>query len=205
MTTSVIITAFNLEKYIEEAICSVLNQTIQPDEIIVVDDCSTDNTSALIKPFKHKLTYINLPQNSGGLSATFYGVRQAKGDILFFLDGDDIWLPEKIETILPVFEKHPNMGIMSHDYVRVDKNRHHLNIFDDTQENITNILKTCLQIEEQSEAFKDSILAKKGYWGGSAYSIRKSFINIEKFEMWRSKFELTRFTYLDLVLPKLSG
>ncbi len=201
MVISVIITAYNLEKFIGEAIQSVLSQTTKPDEIIVVDDCSTDSTSSVIASFDNAVKYLKMPQNSGGLSATFYGLRHAKGDIVFFLDGDDLWMPEKIESVLPLYEQYPQMGIVSHDYVRIDTNRVPMNYMDDTQENIARILKTCDTVEEQSNSFKESILAKKGYWGGSAYSLRRSFIDINKFEAWCSSFQYIRNTYLDLVLP----
>lgn len=201
MTTSVIITAYNLEKFVREAIESVLKQTKKPTEIIVVDDCSTDNTANIIKGFGNAVQYLKMPQNSGGLSATFYGLQQAQGDILLFLDGDDYWMKDKIESVLPLFEAYPQMGIVSHDYIRVDATRNLIDIVDDTQENIQRILTTCKSLEEQSKAFKESILAKKGYWGGSAYSLRRSFVEVEKFEEWRKSFSFIRNTYLDLVLP----
>ncbi|RYZ28630.1 MAG: glycosyltransferase family 2 protein [Chitinophagaceae bacterium] len=201
MTTSVIITAFNLEQYIAEAIQSVLDQTKKADEIIVVDDCSTDNTAAVITSFGNSVCYIKMPQNSGGLSATFFGLRQANGDIVLFLDGDDVWMPEKLESVLPLYEAHPKMGIVSHDYQRVNADRRPFNFQDDTQQNIETILATRNTVEQQSDAFKESILAKKGYWGGSAYSLRRRFVDIDKFEAWRSSFPYIRNTYLDLVLP----
>ncbi len=201
MTTSAIITAYNLEKYIRQAIDSVLAQTRLPDEIIVVDDCSTDRTAEIIQSYGDRVSYLRLPQNSGGLSATFYGLRHAKGDILFFLDGDDLWMPEKIESQLPLFTAYPDMAIVSHDYIRVNANREPMEGMDETQRNIDRILKTCSTVEAQSEAYKDSILGKKGYWGGSAYALRKRFVPVEKFEAWRSSFPYIRNTYLDMVLP----
>ena len=201
MTTSVIITAYNLEKFVAEAIQSVMQQTRKADEIIVVDDCSTDNTAAIIQSFGEAVTFLKMPQNSGGLSATFYGVQHAKGDILLFLDADDYWMKEKIENVIPLFEQYPQMGVVSHDYTRIDAKGKLVDIVDDTQENIAGILARCKTLEEQSEAFKESILAKKGYWGGSAYSLRRSFVDTEKFEEWRTSFPFIRNTYLDLVLP----
>ena len=201
MKTSVVITAYNLEKFVGEAINSVLNQTVRPDEIIVVDDCSTDETESIVKSFGDSIHYLKMPQNSGGLSATFWGLRHAQGEIVFFLDGDDIWMKDKIQNVLPLYERYPTMGIVSHDYIRVDANRKPMNFMDDTQLNIEGILKACHSAEEQSNAFKDSILAKKGYWGGSAYSVRRSFVDMDEFETWRTSFQHIRNTYLDLVLP----
>jgi glycosyltransferase involved in cell wall biosynthesis len=201
MKTSVIITAYNLERFIGEAVNSVLNQTIKADEIIVVDDCSIDKTASIIQSFGNEVHYLKMPENSGALSATFYGLQHAKGDIVLFLDGDDIWTPEKIESVLPLYKQYPNIGIVSHDYVRVDANRKPMNFKDDTQQNIDRILRTSHTIQEQSEAFKASILGKKGFWGGSAYSIRRALVDIGKFEEWRRLYRDVRHTYLDLVLP----
>lgn len=201
MTTSVVITAYNLEKFVGEAITSVLQQTRKPNEIIVVDDCSTDGTAAVVATFGEAVRYYRMPQNSGGLTATFCGLCQATGDVVLFLDGDDLWMPEKIESVLPLFENNPAMGIVSHDYIRVDANRKPQHYKDDTQKNIEQILRTCPTAAAQSEAFKESILAKRGYWGGSAYSLRKSVVDVAKFEAWRSAFPYIRNTYLDLVLP----
>lgn len=201
MKTSVIITVYNLEKYVAEAIDSVLQQTRKADEVLVVDDCSTDGTAAVVQRYGQQLQYLRMSQNSGGLSATFYGLRHAKGDVLFFLDGDDYWMKEKIESIMPLFENNPEMGIVSHDYIRINAIGKIREVVDDTQENIARILRTCHTPGEQSEAFKDSILGKKGYWGGSAYALRRAFVNVEEFEQWRVSFPFIRNTYLDLVLP----
>ncbi|RYY72048.1 MAG: glycosyltransferase [Chitinophagaceae bacterium] len=201
MTTTVIITTYNLEKFVAEAIQSVLQQTRKADEIIVVDDCSIDNTAAIVQSYGREVTYLKMPQNSGGLSATFYGVQHAKGEIILFLDADDYWMKDKIEQVIPLFEQHPQMGIVSHDYERVDATGKPFDFVDDTQQNIADILVRCKTVEAQSEAFKESILAKKGFWGGSAYSLRRPFVNVEKFEEWRTSFPFIRNTYLDLVLP----
>jgi glycosyltransferase involved in cell wall biosynthesis len=201
MTTSVIITAYNLEKYIGAAIESVLAQTQKPDEIIIIDDDSNDRTAAIIALYSNEVSYYKMQHNSGGLSTTFYGVKQAKGDILLFLDGDDVWMPEKIESVLPLFQQFTEMAVVSHDYVRVDANRKPFEFKDDTQKNIMRILERFHTVEEQSEAYKDSILGKRGYWGGSAYAVRRKFIDIEMFEAWKNSFPFIRNTYLDLVLP----
>lgn len=201
MKVSVVITAFNIENFIKDAIDSVLCQTRQPDEILIIDDCSTDTTTAKILSYGNAIRYLGLPKNSGGLTATFTGLKNATGDIVFFLDGDDVWSHDKLETIIPVFERNEEMAIVSHNYIRVDENRKNLHVIDDTHQNINRILSSAPDEMGLSEALKDSILAKKGFWCGSAYSLRKRFVDIEKFEQWMSGFSNVRFTYLDLVLP----
>jgi glycosyltransferase involved in cell wall biosynthesis len=91
---SVVIGARNAEAYLEETIGSVLRQTLPPEEVIVVDDGSTDRTAVVAEGFGGPVRC--LPQPHSGLgSALNRGLREAQGQLLAFLDADDLWLPEK--------------------------------------------------------------------------------------------------------------
>ncbi len=107
---SVIIPVYNCEKYLEQALCSIQNQTIQPDEIIVIDDGSTDRSAHIVKRFNGiKYTY----QNNHGVSvARNRGIRLAKGQILAFLDADDLWPENKLETQMQYFKKDPLIEVV---------------------------------------------------------------------------------------------
>lgn len=94
---SVIIPAYNSERYLGETIESVLQQRKVTFEVIVVDDGSTDGTFEVAQSFGGCVKILSQP-NSGCSSARNYGARAATGDYLAFLDADDIWLPEKLET-----------------------------------------------------------------------------------------------------------
>ena len=96
MTISVVIPAYNAEKHIARAIDSVLAQTRKVDEIIVVDDGSSDNTGTVIKNYGDKVIYI-LQENAGAGAARNTGVEAASSEWIAFLDSDDEWLPEKIK------------------------------------------------------------------------------------------------------------
>lgn len=104
---SVIIPVFNCEKYLEEAIQSVLDQTLKPYEIIVVDDGSTDSSCEIARSFKPEIIVI-CKENGGTASAINRGVKEASGDYLAFLDADDIWLPEKLYLQMEVFTQDPS-------------------------------------------------------------------------------------------------
>ena len=98
---SIITPAYNAGKYISETIDSVINQTYKNWELILVDDCSVDNTSEIIKEYRQKdsrIKYFKLDKNSGvaGIPRNF-GIEKAKGNFIAFIDADDIWLPEKLE------------------------------------------------------------------------------------------------------------
>ena len=94
---SVIIPVYNSEKYVKEAIDSVLKQTYQNFEIIVVDDCSTDNSCQIIKKIDdQRIRLIKLDKNSGVAVARNIAIENAKGQYIAFLDSDDIWLEDKL-------------------------------------------------------------------------------------------------------------
>ena len=95
---SVVIPTYNREKLIVQSINSVLEQTYENIEVIVVDDASTDNTKEVVKKIKDKrVKYIGLKQNKGACNARNVGIENATGDYIAFQDSDDIFRPEKIE------------------------------------------------------------------------------------------------------------
>lgn len=120
---SVIVSTYNLGWCIEDTIRSVLAQTYRNVEIIVVDDASTDDTSARVKPFLDRITYIRHDTNRGfannaeGGSARNTGIRRAKGKYLAFLDGDDLWDPEKLAVQVETAECFPHAGLIAVDGV----------------------------------------------------------------------------------------
>ena len=105
-TVSVIIPTYNRAHLVGRAIKSVLNQTFQDFEIIVVDDGSTDSTKEVVTSFNDtRIRYIKHQMNKGGNAARNTGLKNSKGEYIAFLDSDDEWLPEKLERQLEVFEK----------------------------------------------------------------------------------------------------
>ncbi len=95
---SVIVPTFNREKTILRAINSILKQTYKDIEIIIVDDCSNDNTENIIKSLDNdRVIYIKHKKNMGACAARNTGIKVAKGDYIAFLDSDDEWLSEKVE------------------------------------------------------------------------------------------------------------
>ena len=98
---SIIMPAYNCEKYIKNSIESVLNQTYENWELIIVDDCSTDNTVGVIKEFNDKR--IKLFQNKANSGAAFsrnWALREARGKWIAFLDADDVWVSVKLDEQL---------------------------------------------------------------------------------------------------------
>lgn len=112
---SVIIPAFNAEKWIVETLTSVTNQTWNPLEVIVIDDGSTDATSELIKTYFPNVLCIR-QENAGQASARNRAVTESSGEYLAFLDSDDLWLPEKIESQMRLINKNSDVSLVFCDY-----------------------------------------------------------------------------------------
>lgn len=107
---SCIVPVFNGERYVREAVDSILAQTHRPLEIIVVDDGSTDGTAAIIEKYSAQVHYLLQP-NSGPAAARNRGLRAARGDLLAFLDADDQWRPEKLARQWARLQKRPEIDL----------------------------------------------------------------------------------------------
>lgn len=105
---SVIMPSYNTAEYISESIASVQEQTYTDWELIIVDDCSTDNTDEIVKPFLYdkRIKYIKNETNSGAAISRNRALREAKGKWIAFLDSDDLWHPEKLEKQIRFMEKN---------------------------------------------------------------------------------------------------
>ena len=126
MRISVFITSYNQKHYLEEAIDSVLAQTLQPFEIVIVDDASTDGSQELIqdyarrypdqiRPFCHAHN-IGLPRNKN------FALEQVRGELVTYLDGDDRFLPHKLERELALYEKQPPTTVIFSNFYFTDGN-----------------------------------------------------------------------------------
>jgi glycosyltransferase involved in cell wall biosynthesis len=113
-TVSVIIPTHNCAPYVAAAVESALSQTHRPIEVIVVDDGSTDETAAVLRPYAGRI--VARSQANGGVAAARNAaIRRARGEFLAFLDADDVWLPWKLERQLPVFGRHPQVEMVFAD------------------------------------------------------------------------------------------
>lgn len=112
---SVIIPTYNRAYILPKAIESVINQTYPRIELLVVDDGSTDNTPYIVP--KYKLKYIRLPKNFGPSFARNIGIEQAKGELIAFLDSDDVFVKKKIKKQVDFLEKHPQYQIVQSDEI----------------------------------------------------------------------------------------
>jgi len=114
---SIIVPTYNSEKFIKRAIDSILNQTFQDFEIIIIDDASMDKTVEIVKNYCEKdkrIKLFQLNENSGGPAKPFnVGIKNSSGEFVAFLESDDEWLSKKLEKQIEIFEKFSNVGLVS--------------------------------------------------------------------------------------------
>ena len=119
ISITVVIPAYNVEKYICRSINSVLSQNYKPIEIIVVDDGSTDETEKVVNIYGKDVCYLH-QTNSGCSVARNTGVQSARGDWIAFLDADDEWLPNHLENAAKILNAYPNLrwyGAAANQYI----------------------------------------------------------------------------------------
>ena len=108
---SVVIATFNRAEYLPQTLDSVLGQTFQNFEAIVIDDGSTDDTLRALSPYENRIEYV-YQENRGPSAARNVGVRYAKGDWIAIQDSDDLSLPNHLQTLYGYAKDHPNCGMV---------------------------------------------------------------------------------------------
>ncbi len=121
MKISVVISTYNGERYVIEQLKSIREQSREPDEVLIFDDCSTDHTVQVIEEFiqhnslKNWKLYVNI-KNKGWKKNFMDGLWIACGDLLFPCDQDDIWYPNKIKVMEEIMEKNQNIQVLTSNY-----------------------------------------------------------------------------------------
>jgi glycosyltransferase involved in cell wall biosynthesis len=123
-TVSVVMPAFNAAEFLDEAVCSILDQTFQDFEFIIIDDGSTDDTAIILKKYAKADSRVKVIRqaNEGMIPALNRGCRLACGRYIARMDADDISLPHRIERQINFLDRHPEIGILGTWASRIDEN-----------------------------------------------------------------------------------
>jgi len=117
---SIIMPSFNTAQYIKESILSVMNQTYANWELIIVDDCSIDDTDKIVGSINDdRIRYLKNKKNSGAAVSRNRALKEAKGRWIAFLDSDDLWMPEKLEKQISFMKKN-NYSFSYTNYEEID-------------------------------------------------------------------------------------
>ena len=145
---SIIMPAYNCGDFIGTTLDSVINQSYKNWEVIVVDDCSTDNTAEIIQEYirrkDSRIKYHKLGENSGAAVARNKAIDLATGKYMAFLDSDDVWFPEKLTKQINFMEEN-NYGFTCTSYTKIDEQGNYLNrtIVAKPKSDYDGVLKTC--------------------------------------------------------------
>jgi len=183
MKVSVIIPLYNAQNYIAACLESVLNQTLQDFEVIIVNDCSNDNSCAVAESFSEKfggrLKIISLPNNTGNASIPRNeGLRFSRGDFVFFMDNDDLITPNAIETLYKFAENaRADVVYMERGFLLTGKNVIAAN-WDKNSSKITNPT-----LETQNISVRIENFLKTSYgWAPWTKFIRRDFLIANKID-----------------------
>lgn len=186
MKVSIALCTYNGSKFLAEQLESFMQQTTLPDEVVVCDDCSSDNTTEILRKFQRKAPFpVRLYSNEINLGYTKNfekAISLCTGDIIFLSDQDDVWMPEKIKLIENEFKKDLNVGLVFTDAYLIDEN--------------ANMLESRLwdysfpfQVQQEFEKVdRQELLIRKGIVTGATMAFRsklkKTFLPIPE----QSKF-----------------
>lgn len=118
---SIITPSYNQGQFLEETILSVLNQNYPNLEYIIIDGGSTDNSVEIIKRYEKYLAYWVSEKDNGQTFAINKGLKKATGDIIAYINSDDVYLPDAFNRIVKMFNKQPTWGMVYGDYYLIDE------------------------------------------------------------------------------------
>lgn len=161
-TVSIITPSFNQGRFLEQTIRSVLEQVPPPDEYFIIDGGSTDSSVDIIKKYESQLTGWVSEKDKGQADAINKGFRQAKGEIVAWINSDDYYLPGAIQTAVEMFRQYPDAGLIYGNVLSVDENSRSFNLQTFKSLNLLDLMS--FQIISQPAVFmRRSALEQAGF------------------------------------------
>lgn len=174
MRLSIAMCTYNGQKYLKDQLKSIASQSRLPDEMVICDDVSTDNTMEILTAFASESPFpVNVYRNEHNLGSTQNfdkATSLCSGDIIFFADQDDVWLPEKLANFEETFNAHPEAGIVYSDASIVDANLAPLGFYMSQTFGMTDELRHELS---SSHAFR--YLMRRNYITGATMAFRSRY------------------------------
>jgi glycosyltransferase involved in cell wall biosynthesis len=177
---SVIMSVYNDEEYVQEAVDSILNQTFKDFEFIIINDGSTDRTLDILQSYNDdRVILLNNEKNIGLVKSLNRGLENAKGQYIARADGDDISFPNRFEKQIRFLDEHPNVGLISSSAIIIDATGNEIEMSELATENeeIRTIFLKGNCIWHTSSIFKSDCVKKVGKY-------REWFRNAEDYDLW---------------------
>jgi glycosyltransferase involved in cell wall biosynthesis len=191
---SVILPAYNAEKFIKEAVQSILDQTVNDFELIVINDASTDGTLDILQSFNDsRISIINNEINLKVVKSLNKGLELAKGEFIARMDADDISLPNRFEKQLQYFKQHPEVDICGTWVEVFDGGNAVFKPYEKHEDIRANLLFL-------NEIVHPSVMMRKSSLINHHLSYEESFINAEDYGLWVAAMDKLRFANVQEVL-----
>lgn len=193
---SVVMSAYNGEKYLREAIDSVLNQTFSDFEFIIINDGSFDKSLSIIQSYSdNRIVLIDNDGNKGLIFSLNKGLEIAKGKYIARMDADDICMPERLDLQVKQFLNHPNAVIIGSDYYLLDgeKNIYIKNINDSDYQKAVLLFTPC---------FCHPTVMMKNVFKDKQMFYDKDFIHAEDYKLWTDLYSFGDYLNIDRPLLK---
>lgn len=193
-TVSVVMSVFNGQQFLAEAVESILKQSFRDFEFVIIDDGSTDETPKILNEYAGRDTRIRLvrQQNKGRAESLNIGIGLAKGKYIARMDADDISLPNRFQEQVEFLEQHPDVGLLGGTYQRIDRRGKILETVRgplEDQEIKTRILEMNPMCHPAVMMRGDVALAAGGY--------RKALLDADDYDLWLRMSERTQLANLD--------
>lgn len=196
---SVVIPTYNNSQMLKAALASVLQQSFQDYEIIVIDDGSTDGTRGVMESFKDSRLRYYFQDNSGlPAIARNNGIKYSKGRYAAFLDGDDIWYPEKLKKCYEIFEQHPEACLVCHNELIRDKSgdiKGYSSYGPYAPEMFRRLLYKGNCLSPSATVVKRNALFDVGL-----FNERRDFFAVEDYDLWLKLSQKYNFYFLNEIL-----
>lgn len=178
---SLVMTTYNGEKYIIEQLDSILNQSVQPDEVLIFDDGSSDQSVSLVKDFisKHNLDKwkVKINKKNLGFNKNFrLALSESNGDVVFLCDQDDIWMDDKIEKMMQHLNRDNILSLAS-DFVLIDENGKNINS-NDIRDKYGMLEFNIDEFSIVEVSYEDLLM--KNYAQGCTMAVKKELIQLLK-------------------------
>ncbi len=171
---------YNGEKYLRQAIESILSQIFRDFELIIVNDGSTDTTEDIVKSYQDTRIKYFKKENSGVIDSLNEGIAQSSGEYIARMDADDISAPTRFEEQIRFFAEHPNYVLVGSWAVRIDGDG---NLLGDMNYPPTTWQSICRYSIIHNPFIHSSVMCKKTVFN-SAGGYNKSFRHVEDYELW---------------------
>jgi glycosyltransferase involved in cell wall biosynthesis len=160
---SIITPSFNQGQFIEETILSIRNQSYKNIEHIVIDGGSTDQTLEILKKYSSSVAWISEP-DKGQTDALNKGIKRSHGEIIAYLNSDDLYLPETIKTVIEFFSEHPEIVMVYGDIIHIDKQSQQIEAIKTEPIILEKYLTGNLYLPQPTVFFRRKIIEKIGYF-----------------------------------------